>query len=68
MQLIDKTIAWIEKVEEWLLVSLLFAMIAVATSQVVLRNVFDMGLLWGDGAVRVLLLWVAMFGGHGGFT
>ena len=62
VQLIDKTITWIEKVEEWLLVSLLFAMIAVATSQVVLRNLFDMGLLWGDGAVRVLLLWVAMFG------
>ncbi len=42
--------------------ALLFGMIAIATSQVILRNIFDMGLLWGDGSVRVLLLWVAMFG------
>jgi TRAP-type C4-dicarboxylate transport system permease small subunit len=59
---IDKTIQIIELVEDWLLVFLLFAMISVAASQVILRNVFDMGLLWGDGSVRVLLLWVAMFG------
>ena len=62
MQAINKAILWIEKLEEWLLVALLFGMIAIASTQVVLRNVFDMGLLWGDGSVRVLLLWVAMFG------
>ena len=55
--------AWsIELIEEWLLVLLLFGMIAIAASQDILRNVFDMGLIWGDGSVRVLLLWVAMFG------
>ena len=62
MRAINKAILWIEKLEEWLLVALLFGMIAIASTQVVLRNVFDMGLLWGDGSVRVLLLWVAMFG------
>ncbi len=62
MQVIKKTIHWIEKIEEWLLVVLLFSMIVIASSQVILRNIFDMGLMWGDGSVRVLLLWVAMFG------
>ena len=62
MQVINKTIQWIEKIEEWLLVVLLFSMIAIASSQVILRNIFDMGLLWGDGSVRVLLLFVDMFG------
>ena len=61
-QVISRIIRSIELVEEWLLVLLLFGMIAIAASQVILRNVFDMGLFWGDGSVRVLLLWVAMFG------
>jgi len=62
---ISRIVRSIELIEEWLLVLLLFGMIAIAASQVILRNVFDMGLFWGDGSVRVLLLWVAMFGGNG---
>ena len=60
--MISRIVRSIELIEEWLLVLLLFGMIAIAASQVILRNVFDMGLFWGDGSVRVLLLWVAMFG------
>ena len=62
VQVNSRIIRSIELVEEWLLVLLLFGMIAIAACQVILRNVFDMGLFWGDGSVRVLLLWVAMFG------
>ena len=61
-QVISRIIRSIELLEEWLLGLLLFGMFAIAASQVFLRNVFDMGLFWGDGSVRVLLLWVAMFG------
>ena len=37
-------------------------MIGVAAYQVVLRNLFDSGLIFGDALVRVMVLWVAMFG------
>lgn len=37
-------------------------MIGVAAFQVVARNLFDFGLLWGDGLVRVLVLWVTLLG------
>lgn len=48
--------------ERWLLVVLLFSMIAIAFTQVVLRNVFSFGIEWGDVAVRHLVLWVGLIG------
>ena len=52
----------IHRAEEALLALLLTAMILLSASQVVLRNFFDSGLYWGDSAVRVVVLWVAMLG------
>jgi TRAP-type C4-dicarboxylate transport system permease small subunit len=49
-------------IESGILVAALAAMIGVAAWQVIARNLFDTGLLWGDGFVRVLVLWVAMVG------
>lgn len=48
--------------EEALLVLLLVSMIMVAVAQIVLRNGFDAGFLWGDSFLRVLVLWIAMVG------
>ena len=60
--MVSKTLTWIRRLEEALLALLLTAMIGVAAAQVVLRNFFDSGLYWGDSAVRVIVLWVAMLG------
>ena len=49
-------------VESALLVTILAAMMLLAAWQVVARNFFDTGLLWGDALVRVLVLWGAMVG------
>ena len=49
-------------VESGILVSVLTSMVLVATYQVVARNFFDTGLLWGDALVRVLVLWIALVG------
>lgn len=49
-------------VEDALLVILLALMIAVAAAQILLRNFLDMGLAWGDQALRVLVLWIALIG------
>ena len=48
--------------ESALLVTVLAAMMLLAAWQVVARNFFDTGLLWGDALVRVLVLWGAMVG------
>ena len=37
-------------------------MILLAAYQVIARNLFDTGLLWGDALVRVLVLWVTFVG------
>ena len=49
-------------IENAILVSVLTSMVLVATYQVIARNFFDTGLLWGDALVRVLVLWVALVG------
>ena len=52
----------LRRVEDGILALLLAAMIALAAYQVIARNLFDTGLLWGDALVRVLVIWVAMIG------
>lgn len=52
----------LRRVESALLAGLLAAMIAVAVYQVAARNLFGFGLSWGDGMVRVALLWLTMIG------
>ena len=55
-------LVWLRRIEDGLLALLLTAMISVAAAQVIMRNLFDSGLFWGDSAVRVMVLWVAMIG------
>lgn len=57
--LVDK---WLEKISGWILVLLLGVMIAMAFSQVILRNFFDSSIEWGDIFLRHLVLWVGYFG------
>jgi len=48
--------------ENTTLVLALSAMILLATTQIILRNFFDAGFGWADEALRLMVLWVAMFG------
>jgi TRAP-type C4-dicarboxylate transport system permease small subunit len=52
----------IGQVEQILLVILLSALILVAFSQIVLRNLFSTGIAWGDALVRGLVLWTGFIG------
>ena len=58
----NRIIRLLRFLEDGMLAVLLTAMIGIAASQVLLRNFFDSGLFWGDSAVRVLVLWVAIVG------
>jgi len=52
----------VHRAEDALLVAMLALMIGVAVTQIVLRNGFDGGLLWGDAFLRVLVLWIGLTG------
>ena len=48
--------------ENTVLVLLLTAMIVLAVGQIVLREIFDTGIIWSDEVVKLLVLWIAMLG------
>ena len=52
----------VHTVETALLVVLLLLMIGIAVYQVLARNLFGTGIVWGDELVRVSVLWVTMIG------
>ncbi len=49
-------------VEDGILVLLLVAMIALAGTQILLRNLLETGLEWGDPLLRVTVLWLGLLG------
>jgi TRAP-type C4-dicarboxylate transport system permease small subunit len=56
---------WIKRlhlVEDALLVTLLTMMIVLASTQILLRNFFDSGIVWIDPLLRVLVLWLGLLG------
>jgi C4-dicarboxylate transporter DctQ subunit len=62
MKILNSINTWIAKIETIVLVFVLTIMVVLAFFQVVLRNVFDEGLLWGDIFLRHLVLWVGFIG------
>jgi len=48
--------------EDVMLVVLLGGMIVLAAGQIALRNLFNIGFIWSDEALRLLVLWVAVAG------
>ena len=48
--------------ENTVLVLLLTAMIVLAVGQIVLREVFETGIIWADEFIKLLVLWIAMLG------
>lgn len=48
--------------ETVILGSLLAVMLILASTQIVLRNVFEQGITWADPLVRALVLWLGLLG------
>ena len=49
-------------VEDGILVSLLAAMIGLAGTQILLRNLWDTSIGWGDPLLRVTVMWIGLLG------
>jgi len=62
MKILQKLNSYIARFESWLLVIIVLCMVLLSFAQVVLRNIFDQGILWGDIFLRHLVLWVGFIG------
>ncbi len=62
LNLIASLLSLIEKTERQLLVALLSTIVLLSFIQVVLRQFFATGILWGDVFLRHMVLWVGFFG------
>jgi TRAP-type C4-dicarboxylate transport system permease small subunit len=58
----DRLDRWTRRIEGILFTLLIVAMLGLSGLQIVLRNVFQSGLVWIESAVRSLVLWVAFLG------
>ncbi len=61
-QLLARLDAFGRAAEDAVLVVILTGMILLAAGQIVLRNFFSVGFIWGDELLRLLVLWVAVAG------
>ena len=52
----------VHRVEDGLLAALLTLMILLASTQILLRNFLDSGIVWIDPILRVLVLWLGLIG------
>lgn len=52
----------IHRIEDTLLVVMLSAMITLASTQILLRVLFDFGLVWADPLLRIMVLWLGLIG------
>jgi C4-dicarboxylate transporter DctQ subunit len=59
LQLVDNNLA---KVENFLIVFIFTIMVVFSFAQVVMRNLMNTGILWGDILLRHLVLWVGFLG------
>ena len=59
---LDALLRVLAVVEDAVLVFTLSAMLLVAGGQILLRNVWETGMAWGDPLLRVMVLWLGMLG------
>lgn len=59
---IVRLIKAVNRVEDWLLISMLAAMVILAVTQIAYRNFSGGGVAWIDPLLRMLVLWVALSG------
>ena len=60
--MLHRGIRILHNIEDGLLVIMLLSMIALAFSQIVMRNVFGTGIVLLDPLLRIMVLWVGLLG------
>lgn len=60
--MLHKGVRVLHGIEDGLLVTILLAMVTLAFSQIVMRNLLGTGAIWLDPLLRVMVLWVGLLG------
>ena len=55
-------LAFLARLEDGVLIIIIMGMVLLAFIQIILRNIFGIGLIWIDPLVRQMLLWVTLTG------
>ena len=53
---------WVRRLEDALLATLLGVMVILAVGQIIQRNLLGSGFVWTDEFLRILVLWLTIFG------
>ena len=59
---LQRKFRWFGSVEKWVLVALVAFLSGFALLQIILRNFFSTGIVWGDTLLRHIMLWVSFIG------
>lgn len=62
MKIVETLEKYLTKIESILVIALLSVMVLLGFIQVVLRNVFQSGIIWADIVLRHLVLWIGFVG------
>jgi len=62
VKLLSKIDSTLNKIETTILIALFIGMLLMAFLQVILRNFFSGGIIWGDILLRHLVLWIGFLG------
>ena len=57
-----KFVIWLNRIEDIIVTTLLSSILLFAIVQILLRNLFDSGFIWGDSLLRILVLWLGLAG------
>lgn len=52
----------LEKLEDFLLPALFVLTLLLSVLQIILRNAFNSGIVWADPLLKIMVLWLGMFG------
>lgn len=59
---VNRLVRGLQRFEDGLLVSILLSMLSLAFAQIVMRNLFNSGMVWSEPLIKILVLWTALLG------
>ena len=59
---LGRIVVFLLLMEDGILIGLFLIMLGMATVQILLRNFFSTGIVWGDVMLRIIILWIGLVG------
>src|SRR4051812_6244482 len=59
---VQRGLRWLQWIEDGILAVLVLTLVALAGTQILLRDLFHTGISWADPVMRDLVLWTGMLG------